>query len=654
LKIKDLFYLLKYLGPRWLAYRCYYSLAHRLNRFACRMPSGSWQDIADFPESSTALSFIPHEINPQAQNELKAWDLASASHNAIEEAQAVLNGEFLLFSYHRKQLGFPPSWHQNAMSGAIYGKNLHWSKIADFGQGDIKCVWEINRFSWAFSLARAYARTGDERFAEGFWQLFENWLDENPPNLGVNWKCGQEAAFRLIATCFARRVLSCAQSTTPERLVKWQKFVAFTAVRIAGNLDYALSQNNNHGISECVGLFTAAMLLPDLPNSATYMALAENELIRQLDSLVYEDGAFSQHSTVYHRVVLHDLAWYLAIKKASDSIVDHRILQAATRALQFMVNITDLNTGHAPLHGPNDGANILPLANSDYLDFRPSILLLARLLNYRVAMPDEPHAEVLFWFSLLAGKDDKVLARNTDPANVKSGWFMFEGENSRLFCYAPEKFSHRPAQADLLHVDLWWKGLPIAIDSGSYSYNSDGQFSGMLCETRVHNTVCVNDSDQLNKVSRFLYLPWPRIRTVWCSERRIFTATHNAYRKNGVLHTRNIQQNGTDSWKIEDTVAKTGLLKNSQTISLHWLLADYGYEFNEKDHTLFLQTPAGSFRLAITTDAPVAAIKLVRADKASETGWWSPYYYRAEPALSIEMRVKSRDSVKFISYFEPV
>ncbi|NCB39942.1 MAG: alginate lyase family protein [Erysipelotrichia bacterium] len=655
MQIKTLFYLLKHLGPGWLVYRCYYAIAHKLGLFERRMPSASWQTISDHQERIAALAFMPDKIDKSAQSRLKDWDNDSASsHNVTEEAEAVLRGEFLLFSYHHKQLGFPPDWHQNAMSGAVYDRNLHWSKIADFGQGDIKCVWEANRFPWAFALARAYARTGDERFAEGFWLLFENWLDENPPNRGVNWKCGQEAAFRLFATCFARRALACAQATTPERLLKWRKFVAFTAVRIAGNLNYALSQNNNHGISECVGLYTAAMLLPGLPDAAKYVELAEKELIGQLDSLVYEDGAFSQHSTVYHRVVMHDLALYLAIKKTSGSMPDHHILQAATRALQFMVNITDLTCGQALLHGPNDGANILLLANSDFLDFRPSLLLLASLLNCQIDMPCGKHDEALFWFSLAAHKDDKVMAQSADPAIVKSGWFIFTGENSRLFCYAPEKFIHRPAQADLLHVDLWWKGIPITLDPGSYSYNSGGQFSGMFCSTRVHNTVCVNDSDQLKKVSRFLYLPWPRAKTDWCSEKRIFTATHNAYRENGVLHTRKIQQKGPEGWLIEDTVAKTGILRNSQTISLHWLLADYECEFNEKDHTLVLHTPAGFYRLTITTDAPIEATRLIRADKVTDAGWWSPYYYCAEPALSIEMCVKSRDSVKFISYFEPV
>lgn len=655
MNIKSFFYLLKYLGPSWLAYRCYYAIAHKLRIFERRLPTCRWSDIPVYSELSPALTFIPSGFDPVLANKLNSFDKDSNnSRNVIAEAEAVLRGEFLLFSHHRKRLEFPPAWHKNAMSGASYDQSAHWSRISDFGLGDIKCVWEINRFPWAFALARAYARSGNESFAEGFWQLFENWLDENPPNCGVNWKCGQEATFRLIATCFAVRAFSEAKATTVARLARWRQFVAFTAIRIAGNINYALSQNNNHGISECVGLFTAAAVLPDLPDSARFISLAEKELIRQVETLVYEDGAFSQHSTVYHRVVLHDLAWYLAIKKSLGCVADDRLIDAATRALQFMIGITDLETGRAPLHGPNDGASILPLTNSDYLDFRPAINLLAVLLGYQLSVSSVSQEEVLLWFSLDKKPVVKKLPENSLPETVKSGWFMFAGKDSRLFCYAPERFIHRPAQADLLHVDLWWKGLPITLDPGSFSYNSSGQFAGMLSETRVHNTVCLNDSDQLTKVSRFLYLPWPRVKTDWYSERRVFVATHNAYKENDVLHTRKIQQDGPDRWLIEDTVTKIGIEKSLQTISLHWLLADYEYEFNEKALTMVLRTPAGLFRLAVTTDAPIEAIKLVRADKASEVGWWSPYYYWAEPALSIEIRVKSRNSVKFISYFEPV
>jgi hypothetical protein len=652
-KIKTGLYILKYLGPRWLLYRLYYAFVQKSGLLARRMPVKSWNNICDYQENRSALSFIPADFTKKQLELLQNFDEQSnEGFDVIIEADAVLNGEFRLFSFHKKKLGMPPDWHKNAMTGEVCDNKLHWSKIPDFGYGDIKCIWEINRFPWTFALARSYARTGQEKYAETYWLLFENWLEENPPNIGVNWKCGQEATFRLIATCFARRAFANSRATSHERLQKWRKFVAFTAERIAGNIGYALSQNNNHGISECIGLYTAANILPDMPQAEKYSVLAEKNLIEQLETLVYKDGAFSQHSTVYHRVVLHDLAWYLAFKKALGSDVEKHIVAAANRALQFMVNITDLNTGLAPLHGPNDGANILPLTNSKYLDFRPAITLLGSLLNCRLAVPAGPQNEALLWFSQ-TNSQGKILAQNNDPGAVTSGWFMFSGKNSRLFCYAPEKFIHRPAQADLLHVDFWWKGLPITLDPGSFSYNCSGRFSEMFKSTRVHNTVCVNNEDQLKMISRFLFLPWPRIKTEWYEKKQTFIATHKAYKDSGILHTRKIQHKGNDLWLIEDTLVSNRLKKDSHSLCLHWLLCDYNYSFIDNENTLLLHTLAGEFKIAVSADCPIDKIDLVRADSLTDEGWWSPYYFHARPALSLSVSLKLQKKAIITTRMQP-
>lgn len=105
--------------------------------------------------------------------------------------------------------------------------------------------------------------TGDERYPDAFWRLVEDWAVHNPPQLGPNWKCGQEAAFRLMAWCFGLYGFSQSPHTSPERVSQLGCMVAITAERIEGNIAYALSQNNNHGISEAAGLFTAGILFPN-------------------------------------------------------------------------------------------------------------------------------------------------------------------------------------------------------------------------------------------------------------------------------------------------------------------------------------------------------------------------------------------------------
>ena len=184
------------------------------------------------------------------------------------EADGVLRGEFRIFSNRVIAAGFAPDWHRNQMTGERATENRHWTELRDFAYGDIKGVWELSRFSWAFVLARAFVRTRDSRYANAFWQLFADWCRCNPSNLGPNWMCGQEATFRLMAVVFAAETIGVP---TAER-DGLARFVVATGRRIAANLGYALSQKNNHGVSECIGLITVALLAPSYGESAGWLA----------------------------------------------------------------------------------------------------------------------------------------------------------------------------------------------------------------------------------------------------------------------------------------------------------------------------------------------------------------------------------------------
>ncbi len=62
----------------------------------------------------------------------------------------------------------------------------------------------------------------------------------------------------------------------------------------------------------------------------------------------------------------------------------------------------------------------------------------------------------------------------------------------------------------MLHVDLWWRGHNVALDAGTYSYNAPEPWDNVLAQTAYHNTVTVDDLDQMERVAKFLWLPWLR------------------------------------------------------------------------------------------------------------------------------------------------
>ncbi|MCG6538359.1 MAG: heparinase II/III-family protein, partial [Syntrophales bacterium LBB04] len=92
----------------------------------------------------------------------------------------------------------------------------------------------------------------------------------------------------------------------------------------------------------------------------------------------------------------------------------------------------------------------------------------------------------------------------------------------------PTQFLHRPSHADLLHTDIWHSGQAIAEDPGTFSYNSPGPLGNGMSEARFHNTVTIHETDPMEKIGRFLWLPWT-ICHWWPKQDNISQAWHDGY-----------------------------------------------------------------------------------------------------------------------------
>ncbi|MDH4318963.1 MAG: hypothetical protein OEV64_11270, partial [Desulfobulbaceae bacterium] len=102
-----------------------------------------------------------------------------------------------------------PDWHANALNGKILTcRDRPWWNIADFDSdlGDIKTLWEVSRFDWVVAIAQRGA-AGDVSQVEKLNLWLEHWCCNNPAYLGPNWKCGQEAAIRVMHLAVAALLL---------------------------------------------------------------------------------------------------------------------------------------------------------------------------------------------------------------------------------------------------------------------------------------------------------------------------------------------------------------------------------------------------------------------------------------------------------------
>lgn len=621
--------LLREPGAGWLLYRAGYAWRRRSGWLKRVTPRCVW---ADLPAPTLRLRPRAGETLPGGQE---------AGREAIAEAGEIIAGRFRLFSHRQVDAGIEPDWWRNALTGTSRGKPGHWSESGDDAGADIKGIWELSRFPWAFALARAHAWTGDVRFAAAFWRLWDGWLARNPPNEGPNWMCGQEATFRLMAVIFAAEACGVpAPQETP-----LARFVVATGRRIAGNLGYALSQKNNHGVSECIGLITAALCVPAHGEAAGWLERGTASLRAQLAELVYADGSFAQHSLIYHRVLLHDLAWCAARLQAAGRPVPDWLRSAAERALDFLMGLVDPRSGGAPLFGSNDGANVLPLADAKFLDLRPTVQLAAAVFRGELPLPPGPWDEAAAW---LVGSVARL--RRVDwpvvPAvhhAAEGGYLTLANGSDRLFLRCPTRFRHRPSQADMLHVDIWQDGAEVACDGGTFSYNSAERFV-RLAEAAQHNVLTVDGVEPVRKFSRFLYLPWPR-GSVSIRSGEGAAARHDAYARLGVDWTRHVARRAGGGFVIRDRVTAPA----GRRLRWHWRLA--GEDWTVRGPTAVRPGAPGKFQLRWS--GADASARLLVADPDTAWGWRSEHYGAVRPASSLLLEVAAAGETEFVFEFVP-
>ena len=657
----------RHFGTRWLLERVAYTAKLKSGALRRCLPARRWdeqplaglvsrRELADpirllETRRSGAVPFFFSPADRDFCSPLfQPWDKGTG---AVGSAEAVMTGKMRFFGGDEVACGCPPDWHANPVSRRRSSSELHWSMMGDFDFGDIKMIWEANRFGFAYALARAYWRTADERYPEMFWRLVQNWRDGNSPQLGVNWKCGQEATFRVMAWCFALYAFLSSSATTPERLAQLVQMIAVTGLRIEANIRYALSQQNNHGISEATGLCTIGLLFPELAAAARWRERGLAVLEEEGRELIYDDGAFAQHSMNYHRLMLHDYIWALRLGDLHALSFTSELRTRIDRAVEFLFQLQDEVTGEVPNYGHNDGALILPLSDSGYHDFRPVISAGWFLTRGLKTYASGPWEEDLLW--LFGPASFAAATQNVARSNFKAetgGYYSIRSSDGFGFTRCGS-FKHRPAHADMLHFDLWWRGHNIALDPGTMGYNLPAPWDMAFSDTACHNTVTVDGRNQMERAGRFMWLPWLQGRVRVSGQLAGFPyleGEHDGYSHlpHAVVHRRAITSLLDDIWVVVDRLESEG----THDYRLHWLLIDLPYTFDLGSRRLLLKTKYGPYLLQVGASSANAICTVVRADENGTRGWRSRFYGDKVPAVSLALTEKN-NLTTFWSIFSP-
>ncbi|MCK4899577.1 MAG: alginate lyase family protein [Anaerolineales bacterium] len=665
---------LRELGPKQVGLYAWYQLGLRSGYYKRTMKAGGKK-----PRTQRQPLHIHQFLELPDKSELTGLLGDAGIKSLLAEADEIVAGKVRLFGGPPAPLRLKP--HEPLFHWTAYelGHTIDESE-------DVKFIWEPGRFGWALTLARAYYLSENEVYAETFWNFTDTFLEANPPNMGPQWVSAQEVALRIMALAFSWQVFMGSSCSTPGRLSRLAEALAEHAERIPPPLVYARAQNNNHLVSEAIGLYTAGVLLCDHPDSARWRDSGWYWFNQAMQTQIADDGTYIQHSTNYHRLVLQAALWINCLASYQGADLPPETIHSLSIATRWLANLLDPDTGGVPNLGPNDGANILPLTVCKIEDYRPVLQAAYLAFCGERLFEHGLWGELGMWLQVANSRSDVLPSRYEYDHHYPH---VLRSTNSWAYLRAAD-FTSRPGHADQLHLDLWWRGLNVAPDPGTYLYNASEPWDNALTRTDVHNTLTVNGRDQMTHAGRFLWLDWAQGKLVSHARAKdrsweSITAQHNGYRQLNATHQREVVAYKDDRWMIEDrlipsveveresTELPTGVERDSLghrkfNLSLHWLLPDWDWAVENEDGgvEIRLESPFGPVHLSVKhkekllPQQPTYPLKaqIIRAgeriygsgDISPTRGWISPTYGYKKPVLSFS--VEGEGTLPFVFFSE--
>lgn len=497
-------------------------------------------------------------------------------------------------------------WLCHPDTGHPWDPQSLWWQIphVDPARGDIKDLWEPARFAWVFDLIRGDRMFGDERYAEAFRLHFGRWFESSPPYRGPHWSCGQEVAIRAVALLYAEANLALGEVAGP--LVRT---LVASGERIADAMDYAVSQRNNHAISEAAALVALGCRFIDSDRDVQareWLRRGRAVLERSIREQFSDDGWYIQHSFNYLRVALDQCVVAERSLRAIGQGLSAESARRIRAAVDLLMSLMSALTGLVPNHGANDGAFVHPITSAPFRDYRPVVTAVASLWNVPVPDDLDLDPETLAWLQI--GPAPRGRRREDGVRILPSGLAVIRCGPFEVFLRAG-RYDARPGHLDPLHLDVRVDGREWIVDPGTYAYNAPPPWNNGLAGEHAHNGPRVEGRPAGVRGPRFLWLLWPEARIVdssWSDGRASLVAEAST----GVRRTVDVT---AECLQVRDEL----VARSSHAWRVGWLLHP------DVDPGRVETVPPGRIR---------------EAEPNHVEGWFSPRYGERTPSSVVEVR----------------
>ncbi len=414
--------------------------------------------------------------------------------NCREEAEKILAQADRLMAH---TFSFEDRWDMEPCCEPFTLKEMIWDRSPN---GDPEWILMLNRHEYMNKLLIAGWLTGDKAYVEKLkWFLF-HWIQANPIlpegtvttrtiDTGIRCMSWQYLLLHLLGeSLMEEREAAGILESMKEQFASLRK-------RYIGK--YTLS---NWGVLQTASICNGYLWFHEyLPSDGTE-DWAWQELERQIGLQVLDDGAHWEQSMMYHMEVLLACMKLLASCRAWVRIENRTEFWRDTDWLEKAVDRMSRYVLFA------SGPDHLQIAqcDSDVTDVRDVMVKAAVLTGdgrYRYAGYDTADLDSAWIFgsagvtgySAMAGRKPESLS--LAAADAGHIFFRSSWEEDSHFTYmkcGPLGSGH--GHADLTHISLHYRGCPILVDSGRYSYVEKEPLRPFLKSAQAHN-VCVIDGE---------------------------------------------------------------------------------------------------------------------------------------------------------------
>src|SRR6185295_3056952 len=152
-------------------------------------------------------------------------------------------------------------------------------------------------------LGQAFVLANDDRFALEVARQLDDFVEANPPGLGVNWTCTMDVGLRAVSWSMGLELVRNSGALDDAFWARAYRALFDHGVFIRNNLENKYEVTSNHFLSNLLGLMFLGAVFADLEQGAEWLSFSRTAIDREMTVQVLGDGADYESSIPYHRLV---------------------------------------------------------------------------------------------------------------------------------------------------------------------------------------------------------------------------------------------------------------------------------------------------------------------------------------------------------------